>query len=66
MIGIFYQQPYSFSILPESPRWLVSKGRFDEAEIILRHIATVNKRIFDSDAYGKLKEHETVIYQKMQ
>jgi hypothetical protein len=34
----------------------VSKGRFDEAEKILRHIAMVNKQCFDSDAFEQLKE----------
>ena len=44
------------SILPESARWLISKGRFDEVEKILRRIAMVNRQCFDSDAFERLKE----------
>ncbi|CAF3391713.1 unnamed protein product [Rotaria sp. Silwood1] len=52
--------PYIFFyfILPESPRWLVSKGRFDDAEKILRHIATQNKRDFDQNAFQQMKEEQ--------
>ena len=46
------------SILPESPRWLISKRRYNEAEVILRRIATINRRAFDSDAYEKVKEEQ--------
>jgi hypothetical protein len=49
------------SVLPESARWLVSKGRFDEAEKSLRHIAIINKRNFDSDAFEQLKETQNKV-----
>ena len=47
-----------FSVLPESPRWLVSKGRFADAEKILRRVAVDNKRNFDQVAFAKLKEEQ--------
>ncbi|CAF2673341.1 unnamed protein product [Rotaria sp. Silwood2] len=47
-----------YFILPESPRWLISKGRFDEGEKILRNIAKINNCVFNSDAYKKLKDEQ--------
>ncbi|UJR10527.1 hypothetical protein I4U23_014730 [Adineta vaga] len=47
-----------YFILPESPRWLVSKGHFDDAEKVLRNIAKENKRPFNEVAYQQMKEEQ--------
>lgn len=50
--------PLSPSILPESPRWLISKGRYDAAEKVFREIASTNETVFDSIAYERLIHEE--------
>ena len=35
---------YNYRIIPESPRWLISKSRKKEALKIIRKAATVNRR----------------------
>jgi hypothetical protein len=34
---------YTFRFLPESPRWLLAKGRLEEGSKILETLARVNK-----------------------
>ena len=38
-----------FRLLPESPRWLIVKGRNEEANIILHQFAKVNKTAYPAE-----------------
>ncbi|UJR36301.1 hypothetical protein I4U23_029030 [Adineta vaga] len=57
-----------YFLLPESPRWMISKGHYDKAEKVLRHIAKVNQKDFDSIAYQRLiteeKKRQAVSHEK--
>jgi hypothetical protein len=44
---------------------LISKGRFDDAEQVLRRIALKNKRYFDRDAYEQVKEEQEKVNSKI-
>lgn len=37
-----WECPVLDSVYPESPRWLLVKGRYKEAEQVIRHIANIN------------------------
>ena len=39
---------FFFRCLPESPRWLISKGRIDDSKTILAHAAKVNQKTIPS------------------
>lgn len=47
LLGIFYL-PYLW-VMPESPRWLITRGRIDDAKKMLRKIAKMNKAEVDID-----------------
>jgi hypothetical protein len=53
----FFIFKYS-SVLPESARWMMSKGHYNKAEKLLRHIAKKNRRSFDEEAFERLKNEQ--------
>ncbi|KAL6437757.1 hypothetical protein ACFW04_004254 [Cataglyphis niger] len=42
-------------IIPESPRWLLSKNRIDEAEVIVQHMAKVNGKTVPTNFLRKME-----------
>uniref|UniRef100_A0A1B0CUN0 Major facilitator superfamily (MFS) profile domain-containing protein n=2 Tax=Lutzomyia longipalpis TaxID=7200 RepID=A0A1B0CUN0_LUTLO len=51
-----------FAILPESPRWLVATGKFDEAAVIMRKMAQMNGKVLppDYEEYLRMKVEAAV------
>lgn len=45
-------------VVPESPRWLLSRNRIDEAEAIVQHIARINKRTIPPNYLRSLQQVE--------
>ena len=45
-----FTQVLLFRTLNESPRWLITKGRFDEAIKLLEHVAKVNNRLLKDNS----------------
>ncbi|XP_069136162.1 solute carrier family 22 member 13-like [Argopecten irradians] len=43
-------------LVPESPRWLVMKGRFDEAEHVVKRIAKFNKLPYPADIMAAIRK----------
>ncbi|CAF1360110.1 unnamed protein product [Adineta steineri] len=52
--------PFTFFyfVLPESARWMISKGHYKKAELLLRKIAKTNNRTFDEEAFQQLIDEQ--------
>ena len=45
--------------MPESPRWLLSKHKREEAFIILQKVAKTNKKELSTQTWNSLLEHQS-------
>ncbi|XP_012934953.1 organic cation transporter protein [Aplysia californica] len=55
-----------FFLVPESPRWLVSRGRYEEARVILQKVAKMNRKTFPTVLYEKMVEEEKMRTQEIE
>ncbi|XP_055954755.1 organic cation transporter protein-like [Patella vulgata] len=51
-------QLFYFLMLPESPRWLLTRGQLDKARKLIKRAAVVNKTIVSEDTLSKLRVPE--------
>jgi len=49
---------HHFSLLKESPHWLIAKGRHNEAVDLFHHIAAVNGKNIPENILERLQEDE--------
>ncbi|XP_050397876.2 organic cation transporter protein isoform X2 [Patella vulgata] len=50
---------FYFLMLPESPRWLLTRGQLDKARTLIKKAADINKTIITDDVLLKLRVSET-------
>ena len=43
-----------FFLVPESPRWLISQGKLEDAKLVITSMATTNKKILRTDIMNSL------------
>jgi len=55
----------TFPFLPESPRWLCAKGRFDEAQEVLERVAKVNGN-FENIEADEMQEKLQNFHERLQ
>jgi hypothetical protein len=48
-------------VLPESPRWLLSQNRLDDAEVEIRKMARINGRQLPANYFTDLKVRSSLI-----
>ena len=53
---------YDISIVSESPRWLLSKGRKNEAKKVIRKMARLNNKDIPKDYFQKFEEDHVKVY----
>ncbi|CAF1464326.1 unnamed protein product, partial [Rotaria sordida] len=58
MIGSIVFGIMADNLLPESTRWLLVKGQYQQVEKLLRKIAKTNKRTFDKEAFQRMKTEQ--------
>ena len=67
-IDIYMLNLCIFSLLTESPRWLITNGKLKKAEKVIRHIAAINKKTVPDDLMDKIKlikeEEATMVERK--
>ena len=55
---------FSWQMLPESPRWLISKGRTQEAVVIMKKIAETNSVAAPADLESRLAKLSAATQEK--
>lgn len=53
---------FAFRVLPESPRWLLARGRFEEAEEVLKTMARVNGKVLPANYFVMLKVQKSFFF----